>query len=142
MRAVLDTNVLVSAIISTGTPYRIYESWRDESFDLIISLPLFSELEEVLARARIRKRIRWPSRADELLRAVQDRAVWVDPEQKITHVAADPDDNRILEAGVEGSAGYIVTGDRHLLDLDEFEGIDIVTPAHFLAILATEMPNP
>lgn len=142
MRAVLDTNVLVSAILSSGSPYEIYKSWLEASFELVVSLPLFSELEEVLARAHIREHARWSSlRADELFTAIQQTAVWVYPVREITRVTMDPDDNRVLEAAVEGSVGYVVTGDRHLLDLGDHEGIDIVTPAQFLAILATETTN-
>jgi uncharacterized protein len=143
MRAVLDTNVLVGAVTSTGTPYRIYKSWLDETFELVISLPLLAELEDVLARPHIKERAGWTSsRVDELVTALHDRAVWVDPEQQITRIDADPDDNRVLEAAVEGEADYIVTGDRHLRDLKEHAGTEIVTPAQFLAILTAEAMNP
>jgi putative PIN family toxin of toxin-antitoxin system len=139
MRAVLDTNVLVSTVISTGTPYRIYNAWLDDSFDLVTSLPLLAELEDVLARPRISERIpSTSSRGDELLTNLHNRAVWVDPGQQITCITADPDDNRVLEAAVEGDVEFIVSGDRHLLDLGQHESIEIVTPAQFLAILATE----
>lgn len=142
MRAVLDTNVLVSAVISTGRPYRIYTSWLEEVFELVVSLPLLAELEEVLARPHISERVRWTSpRVDELLTSLHNRAVWVDPEQQITRIDTDPDDNRVLEAAVEGRADYIVTGDRHLRDLKEHEGTEIVTPAQFLAILTAEAMN-
>jgi putative PIN family toxin of toxin-antitoxin system len=140
MRAVLDTNVLISAVLSSGTPYETYRSWQDGLFELIISLPLVSELQDVLARPHIREHVRWSSsRVDELFTAIQDEAVWVYPEHEINRVTTDPDDNRVLEAAVDGRADYIVTGDRHLLDLQEHGGIEIVTPAQFLAILTTEV---
>jgi len=142
MRAVLDTNVLVSAVISTGTPHQIYTSWLDESFELVLSLPLLAELEGVLVRPRISERVRWTSSGvDELFAALHDKAVWVDPVQQISRIDADPDDNRVLEAAVEDRADYIVTGDRHLRDLKEHEGTEIVTPAQFLAILTAEAMN-
>lgn len=60
---------------------------------------------------------------------------WVDPVAEINVLTADPDDNRVLEAALEGSADFIVTGDRHLLELREHEGTRIVTPVEFLAEL-------
>lgn len=137
MRAVLDTNVLVSTVLSRGAPYRIYASWLAGSFELLISPTLLAELEDVLTRPYISTRVQWSrSRLDEFFTAFQDRAIWVHPKEEITRVTADPSDNRILEAAVEGAADYIVTGDRHLLNLTRHEGIEIVTPAQFLAILA------
>jgi predicted nucleic acid-binding protein len=62
----------------------------------------------------------------------------VSPQTRITRITEDPTDNRVLEAAVEGQADYIVSGDGHLLDLREHDGIPIVTPRDFLAILATE----
>jgi predicted nucleic acid-binding protein len=54
---------------------------------------------------------------------------------RLTAIGRDPSDNRLLEAALEGEADYIVSGDRDLLDLGSYEGIGIITPARFLAIL-------
>lgn len=54
------------------------------------------------------------------------------PQIKVTEIRADPDDNAVLECGVEAQADYIITGDPHLLDLEDFQGIRIVTPAAFV----------
>lgn len=56
----------------------------------------------------------------------------VTPQQELRIIENDPDDNRILECAVEADADYIVSGDRHLLDLEKYEDIKIVTPAEFL----------
>jgi len=136
MRAVVDTNVLVSTVLSSGTPYRIYASWLSGEFEMVISPALVVELEDVLARPHISKRVRWSqSRMEGFFAAFQDRSMWVNPRQEIDRIKADPPDNRVLEAAVHGRADYIVTGDRHLLDLGQLEGTEIVTPAQFLAIL-------
>lgn len=58
-------------------------------------------------------------------------AEFVDPEQEIKAVDADPDDDKFLEAAVAGDVDYLVSGDRHLLELDVFRGIDIVDPRAF-----------
>jgi putative PIN family toxin of toxin-antitoxin system len=60
------------------------------------------------------------------------------PTRRVDAVSRDPDDNRVLEAAIAGHADYIVTRDGDLLDLQEFEGIPIVSPARFLAILTLD----
>jgi predicted nucleic acid-binding protein len=65
-------------------------------------------------------------------------SILVEPSLELSVVHADPTDNRVLEAAVEGQADYIVTGDGDLLELGAFEGTRIVTPRDFVAILARE----
>ncbi len=73
---------------------------------------------------------------DRFIKDMESAVTMVDPAESLS-VIADPPDNRVLEAAVAGEADYIVSGDRDLLDLGKYEGIEIVTPAMFLAILAT-----
>lgn len=138
MRVVLDTNVLISAVIAVGSPYRIYQAWLDGAFELITSAALLREVELVIARPHIAERIQTPNfRRSEFLGEFRERGLLVTPRQEVHRIAIDPPDNRVLEAAVEGRADYIVTGDGHLLDLGRHEGTDIVTPTRFLAILTT-----
>jgi putative PIN family toxin of toxin-antitoxin system len=142
MRAVLDTNVLISAVITTGPPYHIYNAWLEGAFELVISPALIKELEIVLARPHIIDRIHETSFSrSAFIGDIRERAVVVTPREEVTRISADPPDNRVLEAAVEGAVDYIVTGDRHLIDLERHESTDIVTPARFLAILTTESTN-
>jgi len=141
MRAVLDTNVLVSAVLSdVGPPGSILRAWRDGSFQLVISPPLLRELEAVLTRPRIARRLGW-SEAERtaFIVALGESVMIVAPKKEIALIDADPADNRVLEAAAEAGADYIVSGDRHLLDLGSYEGIDIVTPARFAAVLSTSL---
>jgi putative PIN family toxin of toxin-antitoxin system len=97
------------------------------------------ELEKVLARRHVRRRIQWsPNQLNVFLGSLRRRTAWLQPQRIIEVLTADPDDNRVLEAAVEGDADYIVTGDRDLLELGAFEGVSIVTPRDFVAILARE----
>ncbi len=141
MRVVLDTNVLVSAVLSHGSPPdSILQAWRRGSFDLVVSAALLRELENVLARPRIRRRLAWS--ADErkaFVVALGEGAFLVVPEAELHAVQADPSDNRVLEAAVEGKADYIVTVDRHLLDLGSYEGIRIVSPSRFFAVIVSDL---
>lgn len=138
MKAVLDTNVLVSAaLVPGGNPHRIMETSKLGRFELVTSEALLEELESVLARRRIARRLGWSDAArSQFLEGIQESSTIVLPQKEITRMTVDPEDNRVLEAADEGQADYIVTGDRDLLQIVEHEGVRIVTPAEFLAILA------
>jgi len=72
---------------------------------------------------------------DEFVVVARERAEVVTPAHQIEAIPDDPSDNRLLEAAIAGGADYVVSGDRHLLDLKTYEGVQIVTPARFVAIL-------
>lgn len=139
MDAVLDTNVIVSAAISAkGPPAEIIRAWRAHSFGWVTSEPLLGELERTLRSPRLQKYIAWSDEElTEFIRLIGQLTRLVTPSSRIEVITADPDDNRVLEAAVEGRVDYIVSGDHDLLDLGEYDGIAIVTPARFMAILAT-----
>lgn len=137
MRVVLDTNVLVSGLISpAGSPAEIHQAWRRGDFELVTSEPLLHELVEVLSYPRIRKRLHWSdgqlSDFAELYRAT---AILVSPTLKLA-VSRDSDDDRVLEAAQASHADYIVTGDSDRLTLGDFAGIPILAPADFLKLVA------
>jgi putative PIN family toxin of toxin-antitoxin system len=139
MEAVLDTNVVVSAAISPkGPPAEIIKSWRARSFVWVTSPPLLQELEFALRSPRFKRYVTWSD--DELLEflaLVRAVARIVVPTSVVDVIRVDPADNRVLEAAAEGRADYVVTGDRHLLEFGRHESIPIVTPARFVAIIAT-----
>jgi len=137
LKAVLDTNLIVSgAISSRSSPHELLEAWRRSDFALVISPPIVAEVTEVLARDRVRVRYRITAeRAAALRHSLETEALMVMPERTIQAVPGDSDDDRILECAVAGQADYIVTGDHHLLGMHQFEGIPIVTAAEFLAVL-------
>lgn len=139
MRGVVDTNVFVSATIESATPpVLVVDHWLTGMYELVSSPPLLDELRGVLRRSTVRRYVHWTqAEIDNLLTQIQSRSVWVHPEQRLTVVARDPDDNRVREAAVAGHADVIVTGDRDLLDLGAYAGIRILTPKDFLALLET-----
>ena len=138
MRAVLDTNVIVSAVLSPGSPPdSILGASRRGAVDLVTSAPLLRELEDVLGRPQIAERLGWaPEERASFIAALADFAVIVAPKEKLEAIKADPADNRVLEAAVAGTADYIVSGDRDLLELGSYQDIRILTPARFAAVLA------
>jgi putative PIN family toxin of toxin-antitoxin system len=140
MHVVLDANVLVSALISPrGAPGEILAAWEKERFDLEVSLATLDELGRVLRYPRIQKSYNLPVvQLEQFLRLIVSQAVVVHPTQELALIQADPADNRYLECAKAGDAAYIVTRDKHLLDLGEFEGTIILPPAGFLAVLKLE----
>ena len=137
MRAALDTNTLVSAVIKPeGKPAQIYQLVA-LAFELVCSEFILRELADVLQRPRIQKRyttLVTPPRQAQFLANVRSLAMVVDV-HTLLQVVKDADDNRVLAGAVDGHADYLVTGDDHLLALKEFEGIKIVTPNEFLKVL-------
>jgi putative PIN family toxin of toxin-antitoxin system len=142
MKVVLDTNVAVSAAVSPkGPPAEIVRAWRAHSFTWVTSLTLLDELERTLLSPQIRRYLAWDEdEIAEFLAAVRQEAEVTSPTRQIDVIGDDPADNRVLEAAVSAQADYIVSGDHHLLDLKTYEGVEIVTPARFVAILATTSP--
>ncbi|MBI2917013.1 MAG: putative toxin-antitoxin system toxin component, PIN family [Chloroflexi bacterium] len=137
LRAVIDTNVVVSAAISaSGSPRRIVNSALRGFFVALTSDPLLAEFEDVATRAHgIGK---YPGLLRQSSRISVFLSVWSvgDPTRlNQTIVREHPADDRVLECAVAGKADYVVSGDRHLLALREFQGIPIVTPTEFLGVL-------
>jgi putative PIN family toxin of toxin-antitoxin system len=117
VRVILDANVLVSAVISTaGPPREIVTAWVDGRLELIASPALLAELRDVLDRPRFR---RWVSIATvtEFIDGLAEDAVIVDDPPGQAGLTADPDDDYLIALGRAAGADYLVSGDRHLLDL-------------------------
>lgn len=136
-RAVLDTNVLVSALIVTyGKPAQIIGYASEGKFVLVISKEIIRETDVSLHRKHIQKRFH-PS--DDVIEAFLNKlralGQFVEIRDLENVVPEDPPDNVIFACAVEGNAEYLVSGNRHLLKLDGYRGIKMVTPAHFLEIL-------
>ena len=143
MDVVLDTNVAVSGAISPkGPPAEIIRSWRAQSFSWVTSDPLLEELERTFRSRRIRRYLAWSEdELSEFLTHVRRAARVVTPTERIDVMKADPADNRVLEAALAGGAEYIVTGDKALLSLETCEGVPIITPVRFLAVLQSALPQ-
>lgn len=127
MRVVLDTNILIAALITKGTPPDLlYQAWLDGAFSLVTSAAQLTEVSAVLARPRLQRFID----ADEaalLVENIDTRAIHLDAPPAV-HLSTDPDDNAILAAAIAGAADLIVSGDKkHMLALGAADGIPIVT---------------
>lgn len=137
IRAVLDANVFVSATLSpNGIPAKILTAWRAEQFQLVISKAILEEIDRVLHYPKILKRHQW--REERIRLFIEDLAhlaVLTPGERKLTVITEDPSDNRYLESATEGEAEYIVSGDQHLIELEVYQNIRILTPRAFLDVI-------
>lgn len=136
MRVVVDTGILVSALIRPkGTVGNVLHALRDGRFIAIYSTPMMLEVTDVLDRPKIQEKYHvQPEDIIALINLVRLRGELVIPKDTVT-ACRDPKDNKFLEAALAGEADAIVTGDDDLLVLHPFEGVDILRPVEFLARL-------
>lgn len=137
MKVVLDANIYVSAMVNTqGHPKHIMGRWEQGDFNVLISKSIIDEVGRVLRYPRIVKRHQQDEKSiQRFLELLVSEAVVVDPREVLAVVKADESDNRYLECAVEGKAQYVISGDKHLLNLGEYKGIIILPPAAFVALL-------
>jgi uncharacterized protein len=130
--AALDTNVLVSGTLFGGIPGKIIDASVDRRFTLALSPAILNEYEAVLSR----RKFGLATEAVQLLvRDMESHALVVRPKKKHQIIPDDPDDNAIVDCAVEAEADVIVSGDTHLTDFEEIEGIRVITPAQFVQML-------
>ena len=144
MRIVLDTNVVISVLlVPASPPGAVLRHWRAGVFDVVVSEALLTEMRGVAARPRLRGRHRLTDEELAQFFATMRRdGILVLPRDPAAVVTADPTDNKVLECAVAGNADIIVSGDKkHLLPLGSYDGIPIVAPAAFLAMLETDNGN-
>ncbi len=134
MRVVLDTNVLISALgWPGGNEYKIVQSGFKKILTLVLSPEILEEFKIVALRPKFEFS---PEEIDEFISALLEVSDIVQPEEKFSVVLQDPTDDKIVDAAVAGKASFIVSGDKHLLNLNEFKGIKIIRPAAFVEVLS------
>lgn len=127
MRIVLDTNIVVSALLWRGPSYRLLQAIHaSPEAQLIASAPLIEELAEVLARPHCASRYALIGKTPAQVLADYLEAVALVEPASITARSVDPDDDLVLATALGASADLIVSGDADLLNLKHFHGIDIV----------------
>jgi putative PIN family toxin of toxin-antitoxin system len=138
MRLILDTNILISALLSPrGTPAKLLDAWERRKFTLVACDALIAELREVASRPFFRARLR--SSAAELLAAgIRDFSLFC---QELPSGSAAPDflpdrkDSYLLALAEAGQAEFLVTGDKELLSLKHHKSTRIITPAAMIGTL-------
>ncbi|UHH27238.1 putative toxin-antitoxin system toxin component, PIN family (plasmid) [Halobacterium noricense] len=123
--------------MAAGVPHDVVVKGFSSKYQIIVSVETLTEFRETL--------LKYPDRfgmdEDEVQQEVETIryfAEFVEPDEEITAVEDDPDDDKFLEAAVAGNVDYVVSGDQHLLDLDSFRSIEIVDPRTFYEQLEAE----
>ena len=129
MKVVLDTNVFIAAYFNRkSASAKIIDFCLKTKHELIFSPRLRKEVELIL------KNVRAGGEFQERIRELFTNASQFRPTQKVFVVKEDPDDNKFLECALEGKADYLITSDRHLLELGEFAQTKICKPTQFLKL--------
>jgi putative PIN family toxin of toxin-antitoxin system len=136
MRVVLDTNIIVSALLApAGKPAAIIRIWLDGKFTLLTCPTHVDELRSTLQKPRVSERIK-PHKAGRLVNQIKKLAEDIDPLPRVER-SPDPTDDFLLAMSEGGKADYLVTGDKTgLLALAHHEGTRIVSAREFAALFA------
>ncbi len=133
MRLILDTNILLSALLSPlGAPARLLDAWESKTFTLVACDALIAELREVAGRPFFRAKLR-ASAAELLAAGVRDFSFFC-RDLPSGPVAPDPKDSYLLALAEASEAEFLVTGDKELLSLKHHKSTRIITPAAMIAL--------
>ena len=136
MKAVVDTNVLISGVFFGGVPRHVLDAWADGRFELLLSPSIFDEYLRTcdrLGAAHPGLEYR------ELLAAFLGHGTLVADPSVSPPITVDPDDDKFMACARAGG-GVVVSGDTHLHDASGWQGVEVLTPRAFLDRLAS--PNP
>lgn len=137
MRAVIDTNVLIAALLWRTEPHALLAHVRSGSLGLISSPALLAELGDVLGRPKFDAiLVRAKTSREQALAEVRQLAEVIEPPPLPQPVCRDPDDDAVLALAIAAQADLIVSGDKDLLVLGQFDRIPIVSPAQAALRLA------
>ena len=135
MRVVLDTNVVVSGFLWDGVPRQLLHAAREKKLQLYTSTTLLLELTDILGRAKFARKLAAAQlSADQLVERYALLTTVVHPAAIHPTILDDPDDDHVLACALAVQADCIVSGDRHLLDLKEHQGIRVVTAAEAVRV--------
>lgn len=132
LRVVIDTNVLVSALVGHGKPRRLVAQLL-EQHEVVSSRQMLAELADVLSRNKFAEVHR--SQVNSFLSVLGRKAVLVTVKQTNRVIEEDPDDDIVLATALEGKAAYLVSGDSHLLKLGKFDDVRIVRVKEMLELI-------
>jgi len=125
---VLDSNVLISAIVFGGKPRVILESIIEGKLKLAFSEALLEEIEAVLQGKKFRFS---PQITDLIITELQSISEILHPTSTVSVIKKDPADNKVIECAIAANADFIISGDAHLLELGEYRNIKILSPSDF-----------
>ena len=137
MKAIIDTNVVISGLFWKGPPADILAAWLTNKFEWIVSVDILAEYHTTLQS--LEAKYPSPASAWSFLRGVSLSARLTIPIDLGEQVCTDPDDDKFIAAALAGHAGIIVSGDKALLKVDGYRDLRIMKPAKFLKMLVSNL---
>lgn len=138
MRLVLDTNVVASAMLWGGNPRQLLQARREKRVELFTSVAMLAELTDILARPKFAKKIAASLlTTDQLVDGYAGLTQVVRP-APTPRIVADPDDDVVIGTALAAKADLLITGDRGLLDVREYQGLTIVSVAEAIRIITAK----
>lgn len=136
MKVVLDTNVIISGLLWKGLPGEVLERCLKE-YTPCFTQETFNELKETLSYPKLKPHLEKLTFTLEefFVRLTENALLGPSHRRKISVIKEDPSDDKFLACAVACQASFIISGDKHLLKLKEFQGIPIVYPKEFLEIV-------
>ena len=129
MRVILDTNVLVSGIFFSGPPFQILNAWRDKKLQMVISTDILAEYQ----RVAVILGEKYPQvDLQPILDLLTVNSNIVDAPPLAESVSADSDDEMFIACALASNTKFIVSGDKHLLDIDGYQDIQVLKPRPFV----------
>ena len=131
IRVVLDTNILISGVLHIGKPSKILDLALQNRIEVIASIPIIEEFKNVISR-------------DKFKLSIEEHELFTNFIIRLCHIVAvkstfkvvedDPDDDIIVRTAHDSGANYIISGDRHLLELGTFAGIKVIRASELLKL--------
>lgn len=131
-KVVLDTNVLISAVLYGGNPRTVLEAALSGAIEVSVSQDIIQEFQAVLLRPQFGLTVQF---VHSVVAELTSLAEWVVPEKHHKIVTEDLSDNLVLDCAIAAGAQYLVTGDSHLLRVEKYQELRILTPQAFLEVL-------
>ena len=129
MKVILDTNVFVSGIFFSGPPYQILVAWRDDKIQLTVSPEILEEYHrvgEILAEEHPEINLSpW-------IELVIRKTSIISAPPLAERICEDPDDDKFLACALASESRIIISGDKHLLMVSGYQGIEVMKPRNFL----------
>lgn len=136
MRIIIDTNIFISSLFWPGHSHQIIKLAEKGKVTIYASPQIIEELFKVLKRQKFQPLLEESSTTiTEIFEKMLDLVSLVSPNTNVKIITADSDDNKFLACALAARASFIVSGDRHQLDLGEFKNIPILTSREFLEII-------
>jgi putative PIN family toxin of toxin-antitoxin system len=132
MKIVLDANIFISSFFWGGNPRIVLERAITGIDELFITKEILDEINDVIIRPKFHAD---ENRINYYINSIEEVANKIVPKRRITHGSRDKADNKYIECGIAARVDYIISGDIHLLEIEEYESIKIITAKEYLTII-------